>query len=262
MERLPSFRIWHLPSLCVMSGCRLPSCGRDHCPVVDLFTGEPFSLLSCPFPLVGIFRSSHLPGSINTDFPVSEDPIISPIMFARAFSSRVYHTLQIYSTEIFTHACADARASAHQFSRELRKSSGNIGTFCRFKDSMVRLFGHSLLLMLIFWQRELFYAAECVRQLDLRAELTDRDVNMFQEAIIDSTPFFDFTQEQMEATAILYAIMTPEQRENLLTARWYIDGIENMLFDLAETGINRDAISGKVHNLIRGFVQGEDDAEM
>src|SRR5277367_3923264 len=69
--------------------------------------------------------------------------------------------------------------------------------------------------------------------------LTDRDINIFQEAILTSIPFVDLHQAQLEVVVLLYGIMTPGQRHSLQTARWYIDGMENLMHDLA-TAITRN----------------------
>ena len=75
--------------------------------------------------------------------------------------------------------------------------------------------------------------------MEIQPILMDREINIFQEAILTSVPFGDLHHSQLEAIALLYGIMTDEQRHVLRAARWYIDGMDNLLHDLA-TAIARD----------------------
>jgi hypothetical protein len=88
--------------------------------------------------------------------------------------------------------------------------------------------------------------AECCRQLDVRAEISDRDLNIFQEAIISSSGFFDLHPQQKLAVALMYSVMTRDQREDLRSARWYIDGIDTLLQELEGGMTGRDLVRDRV----------------
>ena len=75
--------------------------------------------------------------------------------------------------------------------------------------------------------------------------LPDRDINIFQEVILTSIPFSDLHHSQLEAIALLYGVMTTDQRHILRAARWYINGMDNLLHDLA-SAITRDDASDPV----------------
>lgn len=88
--------------------------------------------------------------------------------------------------------------------------------------------------------------AECCRQLDVRSEISDRDLNIFQEAIVSSSGFLDLHPQQKLAVALMYSVMTRDQREDLRSARWYIDGIDNLLLELEGGMTGRDIVADRV----------------
>lgn len=84
----------------------------------------------------------------------------------------------------------------------------------------------------------------------IRCQITDRDVNIFLEAIIQSAPFHELYEAQKFTIALLYAVMTPDQRDNFRQARWYIDGIDCLIRELDGCDEPTDRVTERVHELI------------
>jgi len=55
---------------------------------------------------------------------------------------------------------------------------------------------------------------------------------------------------QLEATAFVYGVTTPEQRDEMRTARWYVDGIDTLISDLESRDGDRDPVNARLSQIL------------
>lgn len=80
--------------------------------------------------------------------------------------------------------------------------------------------------------------------------ISDQDLNIFLEAIIQSAPLLELCEIQRITIALLYAVMSPEQRYNFQEAHWYLDGVDNIVRSLEGRDEPRDRVIDRVHELL------------
>jgi len=84
----------------------------------------------------------------------------------------------------------------------------------------------------------------------IRCLISNQDINIFLEAIVQSAPLVELYETQKTTIALLYAVMSPEQRDDFRHARWYFDGINNIILNMDGHDQPMDRVIDRVHELL------------